>query len=151
MASCSDARAPNLHLLLAGILPHTPGVLALLSETSLDEPVLWLDLLHRILAVVDEAKTCRVTTSELCVEAKDDNHVLVGLALGCDEIFDLVARGSSSSGVLKIDNKLLPVEQFVDDVLAYAHRDLGHRKGQPKTADITSHVLRNIHHASPNK
>lgn len=99
MAGCPDTGTPNLHLLLTGILPHAPRVLALFRETGLDKPMLWLNLLHSVLVVVDKAKTCRVTTSKLCVETENDDDILVRLALGRDKILDLIAGRSRSTGV----------------------------------------------------
>ena len=126
MTGSPDARAPNLHLLLTSVLPHTPRVLALFGETSLDKTVLWLDLLHGILAIIDETKACCVTTSKLRVEAEDDDDILVGLALGGNQILDLITGRRSSTRMCEIDNELLAVEQLVHDVLADTHCNFRH-------------------------
>ena len=131
MALSPDAGTPNLDLLLSGILPHSPGLLVLGLETSLDETEGWLDLHHGILVVVDKAETGSTATTELCLEADDNDEFLVSLELLGNEVLDLIAGWSSSAWVGKINNKLLTVKELVDNVLTNAHGDLRHLLQRP--------------------
>ena len=131
VVSSTNTRAPNLHLLLAVVLTHAAGDLAFLSKTSLDEAMLWLDVLEGIEVIIDESKASSAATTEFGVETEDNNEIFVSLELGCDLLLDFIAGRGLATNMHHINNKLLAVEELVDDVLADTQGDLRHSKGRP--------------------
>ena len=45
---------------------------------------MWLELLHRLVRVVDECESCALAATVLCSEAEDIHLVLVGFVEFCE-------------------------------------------------------------------
>jgi hypothetical protein len=82
-----------------------------------DEPVLGLKLLLRFLIIVDQTETLGGSTSELGLQAKDNNPLLLGLVQSGELVAELISGQVGSSGVKDGNDELLSVEQSVGDEL----------------------------------
>jgi hypothetical protein len=82
-----------------------------------DEPVLGLKLLLRFLIIVDQTETLGGSTSELGLQAKDNNPLLLGLVQSGELVAELISGQVGSSGVEDGNDELLSVEQSVGDEL----------------------------------
>jgi hypothetical protein len=76
-----------------------------------------LKLLLALLVVVNHAKALGKAATELGLEAKDDDPLLVRLVQGGELLAELGARDVGAGGVKDGDDKLLAVEQTVGDEL----------------------------------
>jgi hypothetical protein len=87
------------------------------NGTYPDEPVLGLKLLLRFLIIVDQTETLGGSTSELGLQAKDNNPLLLGLVQSGELVAELISGQVGSSGVEDGNDELLSVEQSVGDEL----------------------------------
>ena len=55
------------------------GLLDLARHSVPYKPVVGLELLHRLVAIVDESKAGALATTEVCLEAEDRDIFLLGL------------------------------------------------------------------------
>jgi hypothetical protein len=58
--------------------------LDLRRSTNSDQSVVWLELLHRLVRIVDECKACALSSAILCSEAEDAHLVFISLVEFCE-------------------------------------------------------------------
>ena len=91
-------RAPELLVPVLPLLPLLPArLLDLVRMPDPYQPVVWLELLHRLHAVVDQSKPRRFSTAEVCSHAEDVDLVLVRFVefgeFGAEVVFGWVGFG----------------------------------------------------------
>lgn len=84
---------------LVGRTLLSAGLLDLGGLSVSDEPVAGLELLHRLLGVVEERETSALSATELCPETEDGDLVLVGLVETGELLAELILGDVGAAGV----------------------------------------------------
>ena len=133
------------------------GLLDLGGHAVPHQPVVGLELLHGLGAVVDESKAGALAATEVCLEAEDGDILLLGLVelaelatelilgdvgtVGVEDVavcpLDLGSlHPASRTGVLHLHNHLAAAEEGVADELARAQGNLGFSHGGGRAVPI---------------
>lgn len=75
------------------------GLLNLARHAVPHEPVVGLELLHRLIAVVDESEAGALAATVVCLESKDGDIVLLGLVKLAELLAEFVLGDVCAVGV----------------------------------------------------
>jgi len=103
----AGSRTADLEFLVLGFLDGLSRVLLLLGDALAHHAVLWLELDHGVLVVVDEAESGGLATSELGAESEDDGELGVGLVHASQQLAELALGNIGASWMDHINDHLI--------------------------------------------